>query len=56
MRIGYFIKYDGVLWLACSDVEANTIAKNTANSTYGNLIKFSGDTKAGSEDQTIQQY
>jgi hypothetical protein len=32
-------------------LEANTIAKNTANSTYGNLIKFSGDTKARSEDQ-----
>lgn len=32
-------------------LEANTIAKNTANSTHGNLIKFSGDTKAGSEDQ-----
>ncbi|ENU27485.1 CSLREA domain-containing protein [Acinetobacter modestus] len=32
-------------------LEANTIAKNTANSTYGNLIKFSGDTKASTETQ-----
>lgn len=28
-------------------LESNTIAKNIANSTYGNLIKFTGDTEAG---------
>lgn len=35
-------------------VEANTIAQNVANSTKGNLIKFSGDTKAGTENQNKQ--
>ncbi|NAS04200.1 CSLREA domain-containing protein [Acinetobacter haemolyticus] len=29
-------------------LESNTIAKNIANSTHGNLIKFTGDTEAGS--------
>ena len=37
--------------LPTATLEANTIAKNIANSTKGNLIKFSGDTKAGTENQ-----
>lgn len=31
------------------DLSTNTIAQNTVNSTTGNLIKFSGDTKAGTD-------
>ncbi|USA47659.1 CSLREA domain-containing protein [Acinetobacter sp. C26M] len=30
-------------------MSANTIAKNSANIAFGNLIKFSGDTRAGTE-------
>jgi len=37
--------------LPTATLEANTIAKNIASSTKGNLIKFSGDTKAGTENQ-----
>lgn len=37
--------------LPTATLEANTIAKNIANSTKGNLIKFSGDTKAGTDNQ-----
>ena len=34
-----------------TELKANTIAQNIANSSKGNLIKFTGDTKAGTENQ-----
>ena len=34
-----------------TELKANTIAQNIANSNKGNLIKFTGDTKAGTENQ-----
>ncbi|CAM4227205.1 hypothetical protein F901_02297 [Acinetobacter dispersus] len=35
--------------VATVDASNNTIAQNTVNATTGNLIKFSGDTKAGTD-------